>query len=754
MNFRLLLAVVFLASARLPAQESIEQTSNGFRIKVGEAQVELAAVSADILRLSVAGDGKVDVAESTFLAPRPPGNVNWSRVSTNGLVGVQTDRAELLINPTNGDWSLLNAEGNVLIPSHPLGYRAIKTAFYGAEASESQIISLGWAPQKHDAPGRMQVYGCGNAASSLQQSEGRTSSGNGVATIPFYWAPSGYSVLAVSGDDNKPASWQPGEDLKSLVWTFPGKTADLYLMPSSNLREAEGAYARASGAALIPPRWTFGYLQSRWGWKDRAYIEDTLKHFRDLKLPLDGFIYDFEWYTPKPDYEVPPAGLEKFPDFGFNPGLFPSPAQQIAAYKQEGVHSIGIRKPRMGDRDTLVMMHEKGWSLNGGKKDELYHNRDFDFSNPDAREWYIHQTTAYFPMGLTEGWWNDEGEGNYTLYYYWNLAESEALHRFLPKERFWSLNRSFSPGLQRLGAAMWTGDIKATWPTLERTPTDLLNLGLSGMPFAACDIGGFIGETSPELLARWMQAGVFFPKMRTHSDHVVTPHFPWLFGPAALRSIRKSLELRYRLIPYYYSLAHETFSTGAPMMRPLIMEFPNDTKTANLSDEWLMGRSLLAAPILNPGGKRSVYLPPSARWYRFGKNQVIQGAATQNVTTTLDEIPMYVRAGSILPLGPLIMHTDQLPGGPLEVQIYPGADADFTLVEDDGHTTDYLSGKVRRTMFHWNEAKGELSWKCAGPYNGADLFRDIHAVIFDANGVREMKGALKAEGTLALRSEK
>src|SRR6516164_2760904 len=144
---------------------------------------------------------------------------------------------------------------------------------------------------------------------------------------------------------------------------------------------------------------------------------------------------------------------------------------------------------------------------------------------------------------------------------------------------------------------------------------------------------------------RWMEAGVFFPVMRSHSELHATPRFPWLFGDEALTAIRKAIDLRYRLIPFYYSLAYETFQTGLPLMRPLLMEFPDDSKTANLSDEWMMGNSLLAAPILQPGGKRSVYLP-AGRWYALGSNLPLKGKRKIAVTAGLDEIPVYVRAGS------------------------------------------------------------------------------------------------------------
>ena len=222
------------------------------------------------------------------------------------------------------------------------------------------------------------------------------------------------------------------------------------------------------------------------------------------------------------------------------------------------------------------------------------------------------------------------------------ILPREALDAVKPNERLWTIDRAFQPGVQRFGVSAWTGDIRASWSRLASTPADLLNWGLAGMPYASCDIGGHVGETNPELLTRWMEAGVYFPVMRTHSTVNVKPHFPWLFGPEAEDAIRKALQRRYELIPVYYSLAYEAHETGMPIMRPLFTEFPKDPLTENLSSEWLIGRGLLAAPILAKGGGGSVYLPDD-RWYRFGTGEMTVGPTTIGLNAKLDEIPAFVR---------------------------------------------------------------------------------------------------------------
>jgi alpha-glucosidase len=257
---------------------------------------------------------------------------------------------------------------------------------------------------------------------------------------------------------------------------------------------------------------------------------------------------------------------------------------------------------------------------------------------------------------------------------------------------------------------------------------------------------------TPELFSRWIEAGVFFPIMRSHSDKKVTAHFPWLFGPDAQTAITKAIDLRYRLIPYYYSLAWQTHESGVPMMRPLLMEFPDDPKLADLSDQWMMGSGLMAAPVMQQGvTSRSVYLPKD-KWFPFEGTAAVDGGQTLTVNAKFDEIPIYIRAGTILPLGPVVQNTDAMPGGPLDMQIYPGKDATFTLFEDDGESVQYLKGAFRKTTFSWNDSTHELSWTTEGNYTGSHAFKQMSVTLFDPAGKKSVKAALNSKGSVAFPS--
>lgn len=736
-SIRWMAALVILSltvAATVRAQTNFNRTDNGIVVKIGTAEVEAAAATPGAFRLSISYDGKPQAHRSIFLADSANRSISWKMVHEGNFVGVKTSAGELLIDPSNAEWTLRDKKGGIIVPLSKIGGETNDVS-----GKPHVILEAGLEQEKLN-----HIYGGGNGIGALELRQGRSRVGNGIAVVPYYWVSSGYAALAVGDDDNAPASWSASDEQNCLTWNFPGSSADIYLMPAATLYEAADAYAQLSGPPTVPPRWTFGYLQSRWGWQDRAYIDDTLKQFIDRKLPVDAFIFDFEWYTKQPDYQLAPEGETNFSDFGWNATLFPDPAAQLADYKAQGVHFVGIRKPRLGDSETLKMMHAKGWDMPQGRG---FDARVLDFKNPDARAWYARHLKPLLDAGV-DGWWDDEGELTFTTYYYWNEAQSDALAQYRPGARLWTIDRAFQPGLQRFGAAAWTGDIESTWAALAKTPTDLLNWSLAGMPYGGCDIGGFQGTDTPELLTRWMEAGVFFPVMRAHSTREVQPRFPWLYGPDAEAAIRKALELRYRLIPVFYSLAHEAHQTGAPLMRPLVMEFPDDTNVANLSSQWLIGRDLMAAPMLSPGTNRAVYLPHDT-WYRFDSSAKLNGGRSMDVNVALDEIPVYVRAGTILPLAPAIQHTDQLPGGPLELQIYPGKDARFTLVEDDGLTTAYLKGRVRRTTFTWNDAQRRLSWKIEGSYAGKDIFTNMKVKVFDSRP-KSVEGFLASNGVLTI----
>jgi alpha-glucosidase len=400
-------------------------------------------------------------------------------------------------------------------------------------------------------------------------------------------------------------------------------------------------------------------------------------------IPVDAFIYDYDWYIK---------------DWEFNPKTFPDPAVNLEKMRSMNLHFVGIRKPRIAG-DNADYAKAQGWLI------AAPFGSDLRFDILSARAWWWDHQLPLLKDGV-DGWWNDEAEQAYDEFFY--MSKQQYLGgRAESSNRQWSIDRAFSPGTQHYGAAAWTGDIDSTWAAFSEQPGTLLNWSMEGMPFVSHDTGGFQGTPTPELYTRWIEEAVFIPVMRAHGTHN-SPRWPWAFGDDGLAAMTKAINLRYRLIPYIYTLAEATYRTGLPPMRPLFMEFPKEAATWSLNDEWMLGDRLLAAPVLAKNGERKIYLP-AGNWFDGNTGKAVAGAQTLDLTPVpLDVIPFYVRAGTILPLGPVIQSTAEAED-PLEVRIYPGADAAFSLYEDDGDTYGYEKGAFSRIPMRWNDQRRILT---------------------------------------------
>ena len=714
----LLLTIAFQSVTIFTASAQMTKTPNGILIKMGAQQVRLSVAKDAAFCLSLNTSETSSEIKSVFIDEHGNATMPYLVIAVAPSYGIKTSKGKLVINADTKLWSLYDPAGRILIRD-------------GAFLSTDSSIEI-----THSATGLF--YGAGNKSTKdLEKNKSTSSPGNGIADIPYFWNNTGYSAFAVSANDDKPATWV--KDKTGLTWKFSGKSASLYLWPAKTMYDAASGYVKLTGKPELPPRWAFGYLQSQWGWADSAYISNVENKFRTHHLPVDAFIFDFEWYTTTPDYSVQKEGKADFTDFTFNPKLFPHPAKQIAELKTQGIKFIGIRKPRLGNSGLLDTVRKNGW-LSHPATD----SRDLNYSNAGLRKWYVEKNRPLINSGV-DAWWDDEGESYYTCYYWWNIAQRDLLASARPNYRHFTLNRSFSPGNQRLGYCTWSGDIYSTWPSLADVPKDLLNFSLAGMYYGACDIGGFHGTPTKENLVRWFQAGVFFPIMRSHSDIGTTARFPFLWGEDGEAAIRKALNLRYQLLPYVYSLGHEAYNSGAPIIRPLVMEFPDDTTVANMRDEWLLGKGLLAAPVLNEGGQRSIYFPNDI-WYDYYSGDVIKGPTTISVEKALDEIPVFVRAGTILPVGPVIQYSEQKVDT-LEIHVYPGKNGNFKMVEDDGVSYNYIKAGTRTTDYSWNDKAKTLNWKVSGNYTGKNIYKMIKVVV----GKLEKTVAIGKSGSLMVK---
>ena len=530
-------------------------------------------------------------------------------------------------------------------------------------------------------------------------------------------------------------SWRSRFDIGAAhygEWSFAaeGGAIDYYV-----------AYAPAPAAVLetlttllgrmpLPPRWALGYHQSRWGYTSEAMVRDVMHEFRSRELPCDVIHFDIDYMR---GYRV----------FTWDPQRFPNPPALLADMRDAGFKAVTIIDPGVKiDPDYDVYRDGVARGMFIRRADgELFHGYVWpddsvfsDYTRPEVRAWWGDQQKVLVDMGV-RGIWNDmnepavfkrpfsEGAGDvgtidldapqgppdeqtihaevHNMYGYGMARASYAgLRTHLPTERPFVLTRSAYAGIQRWSAC-WMGDNSSWWEHLELTMPQLMNMGLSGVPFVGTDVGGFFGNASGELFARWMQLGVLTPFCRGHSHAETERHEPWVWGAQIEAICREYLQLRYRLLPYIYSLFWQATQTGAPVLRPLLFHFPDDPGTYQIHDQVLLGPSLMAAPVYHPGRTyRAVYLPRGG-WYDWWTDALL-GADDRPMSlladAPLERLPLYARAGAIIPHGPAMQYTDERPLDTLTLDLFPGSGA-FTLYEDDGHSFEYERGVCCTTHY-------------------------------------------------------
>jgi alpha-glucosidase (family GH31 glycosyl hydrolase) len=493
--------------------------------------------------------------------------------------------------------------------------------------------------------------------------------------------------------------------------------------PTAVLRE----YARLTGFPEMPPRWSLGYLQSHRTLAGPQEIMSVARTFREKRLPCDGLIYlgtDF----------CPSGWNTHNGEFIWHPTNFPDPKEIV-----KELHA----------RNFKVVLHTvlEGRKLTGAVSDPctaspLPSGRTPDNRWPEERQvscyWPVHK--SIYDVGI-DGWWPDQGDGldgpsrlaRHRMYW-----EGSQLYR--ANERPFALHRNGQAGMQRYAAFLWSGDVYSTWETLKTHVSVGINAGLTGIPFWGTDIGGFVPtkEYTGELHVRWFQFGAFCPLFRAHGR---TWHLrlPWgwntgelgpneianytggaanpdeneLHNPNVEPICRKYLELRYRLMTYLYSAVRESCNTGLPIIRALWLHYPDDAAAVARGDEYLWGRDILVAPVTEKGAtSRSLYLPRGL-WYDFWTGEKVDGGREINRPVDLATIPLYVRAGSILPLDPPRQYTGETVDGPLSLQVFPGADGRFMLYEDDGSTFDYRKGEWLGLSVEWQDKARRLTLRLA-----------------------------------------
>lgn len=676
-------------------------------LRIGNTPVELSIspVSPHTVRISAVGltNGSPEPLPHDGSLAQPSWGPPASRLTT----------LERETRITCGELTLRLAPDPLSITIHDRHRRLVQhlridrdTGVVTFRLDDSPVLGLGEGGPQFDRRGDVDRMRSGQGGYRLRTHGGRV-------PIPWLIGTSGWALFFHSPFGTFDLSGSEGR----FAPTSPEAATplDLFVVGVREPAAIMAEYARLTGLPELPPLWAFGYQQSHRTITSREEIVGIARTFREKQLPCDALIYLGTGFAPS-------GWNTANGSFAFNPRVFPDPEGVIG-----DLHALHFR----------VVLHAV--ILTDRLRGTVHDPCDLQRFDEEEASCYWNAHRKDFGLGV-DGWWPDEGDpldipSRLTrIRMYW---EGPQLDR--PNERPYALHRNGYAGMQRYAPFLWSGDVYSTWETLRTHIPVAINTALSGIPYWGTDTGGFVPtkEFTGELYVRWFQFSAFCPLFRSHG-RTWKLRLPWGWntgelGPneisgyngsanpdpselhnAAVEPIcKRYLELRYRMLPYLYSTVHEAHETGLPIIRALWLHYPDDPAAVARGDEYLWGRDVLVAPVTEPGAtSRRLYLP-RGRWYDFWTEEATTGGREIDRSVDLATLPLYVRAGAILPLGPVKQYTAEPVDAPLSVTIYPGADGDFLLYEDDGITFDYRKGAWMGVRMTWDDRRRTLALRLA-----------------------------------------
>jgi alpha-glucosidase len=489
---------------------------------------------------------------------------------------------------------------------------------------------------------------------------------------------------------------------------------DYYVMTGPDTATVANLYGKLTGFSMLPPLWTLGYHQSRYSYT-AAQAMNVVTTLRSLGIPCDSIYFDIGY-------------MNQLQQFTWDPVNFPSPQAMNAQFDSLGVQRVNIFEPLVRTDDALwPFLAGSGYFLENSTGKPVvssiwYGNVSFiDFTKDSARAWYKQVLQQFMSQGVTAAW-NDLNEPSAPYmpdaifnYNGQNRSETEARDLYAlqenalsydaqltlrPNQRPWALSRSGFSGIQRY-AANWSGDENSTFDSLRVSIQITNHMGLSGQNQFGHDVGGFLGSPNAELFIRWLEFGSYIPLFRNHATNTSAQREPYVFGEPYTTMARNIINQRYQLLPYIYSLHRAASVKGSPVVAPLLFYFPQDQNTYSQDQEFMLGPSLLIAPVSVEGATiRTVYLPAGSSWTEVHSGVSYSGGQQITAAAPLDAIPVFARGGAIIPQGPVKQYVSQIVPPGISVDFYPGPDSAFTLYEDDGNSFNYKNGKYLETAIN------------------------------------------------------
>lgn len=730
MNKKLLLGLSLLCFCTPFQAQNYQKTSQGLKANTQGMDIEVAFYSPSIVRVYKTPEGK-PCEKKSLIVVKSPGQTPVEFSENGKNIRMKSAEMQVELNPLTGGIYFYDATGRELLKDKDYG-----TSFAPKEdAGTASYQVRGSFLLEKDEP----VYGVGQVMDgklNRRNSMHHLQNENMFTYSPYFMSPvKGYAVY---WDNYSISDYMDAP--QELAFTSLGHCADYYFMYGGN---ADGIIANVrdlTGKAPMLPLWAYGFFQSKERYHTQEENLGVLKKYRQLQIPIDCMIQDWRYWR---EYHQTDSAWNSH---SFDPERFPDPKGWADEIHKLNAKLMIVAWPGFGPKtEQRKELDAKGMIINFDTWPPQSGARPYDVYNPEALDIYWkYLNKGIFSYIGNDGWWLDSTEPDHI-----NRKESDydlpthlgsyrsvknaysvmhnsgiATHQKAVNKdkRVVILTRSGFIGQQRFGSNTWSGDVVSTWDMLEKQIPAALNYTLMGIPNWNSDIGGFFagrwneggGAKNPEyqeLYVRWMQFGAFCPMMRSHGTEL--PREIWNFGKRGewcFDAQEKMINLRYRLLPYIYSTSWGVSHNDGTFMRALVMDFPSDKKTHDLGGEYMFGRSVLVTPVTKPGVTEwQVYLPEGTAWWDFWTNEKQQGGRTVNRAVTKDILPLYIKAGSILPFGPKVQYSTEKNWDNLEIRVYPGADGTFTLYEDENDNYNYENGAYATITFRWDDAARRLT---------------------------------------------
>ena len=763
------LSLIFLWTCTAGAQSSwhslgdvtgLEQTTNGVELSAGSARVRITVLSPNVVRLRYAAAGSFGPDESFAVLPNAfPDQPKIQIKDSTEAVVLDTGAMQVRIQKSPMRVAFLNPSGDVIVqdhPRYPVSFNGSAFRVWKEMPLEEHYFGLGDKTGPLDR--RDLAFTTWNTDVGYQESTDPI-----YKSIPFFIGMNKGAAYGIFLDDTYRSNFEFGKQFWD-AYSFGAEAGELnyYFFYGPDPKRVVSDFTQLVGRTPLPPLFSLGYQQCRYSYYPEARVREVAGKFRKRNIPADVIYLDIDYQEKNRPFTV---DRERFPHF----------EQMIKDLRQQGFKLITITDLHIAKVPGYKPYDE------GIAHDYFVKNPDGsvyegpvwpgpsvfpDFTRAAVREWWGTLYTEFVKDGV-RGFWNDMNEpavfvnptktmpldvvhyvenrktDHREIHNVFGMANVHATHdgllKLQPDVRPFVLTRAAYAGTQRY-AATWTGDNTASWNHMRLSLTQLNNLGVSGYAFVGDDIGGFNGSPTPELLTRWMELGVFNPIYRNHAAKGTRDREPWVDGPMHEAIRKKYIETRYRLLPYIYTGMEEASRTGVPLMRPLFLEFPTETSLVSKGEEYMFGSGLLIAPKVWPFVQPYEVVLPKGDWVNYWTGERVAGNQTIKVDPPLDVLPVYVRAGTIIPQQPVIHNVDETPQGPLELKVYPGPDCAGNLYMDDGNTFAYQKGEFLRTHFSCEMSSAEVKVHIGtpeGPFH--PWFKNVQVQVYGPTNVREVR---------------